>query len=74
MCILYGKFYNGYSEGCEGTRCASVHIMDALKGPDHMLDPRESGDIGDDSGHLSEKGCEFVAKMLQQSGCVEWKP
>lgn len=48
--------------------------METLNGEDHMLDPRKSGYIGEDGGHLSEKGCEFVAKELAQLGYATWQP
>lgn len=48
--------------------------MDALNGPDHLQDPNQNGYIGEDGGHLSDAGAQFVAKLLQQSGYKAWQP
>ena len=69
-----GNFSTAIQQVAKDRGVPQFSTMDVLNGPDHMLDPRESGYIDEDGGHLSEIGCEFVAEKLSQLGYAEWKP
>ncbi len=45
-----------------------AHVYDAFTGPDHEIDPRDTGLIGGDGQHTTEAGAELIASLVRDLG------
>lgn len=69
VCTLcYGHFTEAIRQVAEEYKIPVASTMIGLNGKDYQSDPREAGYIGPDGEHLSAKGAQFVATLLQQTG------